>query len=203
VISVKASRAPLWIAMAIAVAGGAALAVIAPWKSGAAAGGAATDVASAPQAQPQPQLQVQIQPKAAPAPAAAAPAREPMIVKSMPVAPTPAPAKPVAAKPVAAKPDVAKPDVAKPAVKKIEKKVERVAVAPAPQPPAKPGRLSIDAKPWATIYVDGRKLGVTPLANLSLAAGDHTVKAVADDGRTQSLKIHVEPGGDVRKRVVW
>ena len=46
-------------------------------------------------------------------------------------------------------------------------------------------------------------IGVTPIANQSLTAGDHTVKAVTDDGRTQSLKIHVEPGGDVRKRVVW
>ncbi len=37
------------------------------------------------------------------------------------------------------------------------------------------GRLSINAVPWADVWVSGRALGSTPLANLALAVGDHEV----------------------------
>jgi eukaryotic-like serine/threonine-protein kinase len=68
---------------------------------------------------------------------------------------------------------------------------------------ARPGHLSIDAQPWATIYVDGKKLGVTPIVGASLPAGDHSVKAIAQDGKSRSFHVRVEPGGNVRKRVTW
>ena len=72
-----------------------------------------------------------------------------------------------------------------------------------PRPAAKPGKLVIDADPWATIYVDGRKIGVTPILGHSLSAGDHVVKAVTADGKTKSLRIEVEPGGTVKRKVTW
>jgi hypothetical protein len=35
------------------------------------------------------------------------------------------------------------------------------------------GRLSVNAQPWAEVSVDGRVLGETPLANLSIPIGEH------------------------------
>lgn len=52
---------------------------------------------------------------------------------------------------------------------------------PAPTPPSTPtpstglGRLSVDAVPWATISLDGRELGETPLADLEVPLGPHTL----------------------------
>jgi eukaryotic-like serine/threonine-protein kinase len=36
-----------------------------------------------------------------------------------------------------------------------------------------PGRLSINATPWAEVWLGDRKLGDTPLANVALPAGEH------------------------------
>lgn len=58
-----------------------------------------------------------------------------------------------------------------------------------------PGTLSIDATPWATITVDGRPLGETPLANVKLPPGAHTVVAAnPDTGKTVKQKITIAPG---------
>jgi hypothetical protein len=35
--------------------------------------------------------------------------------------------------------------------------------------------VSINAKPWADVFVDGGALGQTPLANVSLAIGTHQI----------------------------
>jgi hypothetical protein len=56
------------------------------------------------------------------------------------------------------------------------------------------GALSVDSTPWATIYVDGKKLGITPLIGKPLPAGKHHVRAVTEDGRTQDRDVVVEPG---------
>jgi serine/threonine protein kinase len=127
---------------------------------------------------------------------------------------------PVAAPPATAPPATAPPAAAPPAVA-IDAGVSPldaatapppvVAVGPAvieprrpPRPPAaRLGKLFIDARPWATIYVDGRKLGVTPIVGHALPAGGHVIKAVTEDGRTQSLRIEVPAGGEVRKKVTW
>ena len=37
------------------------------------------------------------------------------------------------------------------------------------------GRLNINALPWATVSVDGKPVGETPLANLALPIGPHEV----------------------------
>jgi hypothetical protein len=50
--------------------------------------------------------------------------------------------------------------------------------APAPQRPAvagKPGCLSVNAVPFATVYVDDREMGDTPQACLRLSPGRHRV----------------------------
>jgi hypothetical protein len=38
-----------------------------------------------------------------------------------------------------------------------------------------PGRLSVNAQPWAEFFVDGKSFGETPLANLSVPVGEHEV----------------------------
>ena len=37
------------------------------------------------------------------------------------------------------------------------------------------GYLSLNALPWAEVWVDGNAVGTTPLANLSLPIGSHEV----------------------------
>ncbi len=60
--------------------------------------------------------------------------------------------------------------------------------------PAEPGSYSIDSTPYATIYLDGTKLGDTPLFNLKVPAGKHTIRAVLQDGRARTLSVTIEAG---------
>jgi hypothetical protein len=57
-----------------------------------------------------------------------------------------------------------------------------------------PGWYSIDSTPFATIAIDDRPAGVTPLVHKPLAAGRHHVHAVLGDGRTKDVVIVVPPG---------
>jgi serine/threonine protein kinase len=56
------------------------------------------------------------------------------------------------------------------------------------------GLLSVDSSPFATIYLDGNKLGATPFFNQPVSAGKHELRAVLDDGRSQKRTITIEPG---------
>ncbi|HTL35911.1 MAG TPA: serine/threonine-protein kinase [Kofleriaceae bacterium] len=60
--------------------------------------------------------------------------------------------------------------------------------------PAKAGYFSIESTPFATIYIDGKPFGITPLVKKELPAGRHRVKAWLDDGRMKELKIEIQPG---------
>ncbi len=68
--------------------------------------------------------------------------------------------------------------------------------APAVTEPAraKPGTFSIDSTPFATIFVDGKRLDVTPILRRPLPAGRHRIRAVLADGRTKELAIEVRAG---------
>ena len=37
------------------------------------------------------------------------------------------------------------------------------------------GLVNLNAAPWAELWIDGRRVGETPLANLSVPAGEHEV----------------------------
>ncbi len=39
--------------------------------------------------------------------------------------------------------------------------------------PVPPGRISVNAMPWAEVWIDGRQVGETPLANLEVPIGEH------------------------------
>ena len=78
-------------------------------------------------------------------------------------------------------------------------------VAPKPKPVVgPPGFVSIDSKPYATIFVDGRNMGETPLFKLSLLPGKHRVRAVSSGGGEQNFVLTVQPGKESPpKRLVW
>ncbi len=57
-----------------------------------------------------------------------------------------------------------------------------------------PGMLSVDSTPYATIYIDGKRFGVTPMLKRKLSAGHHTLRAVLADGRRRELPIEIPAG---------
>lgn len=63
---------------------------------------------------------------------------------------------------------------------------------PATRP--KPGTFSIDSTPFATIYVDGKRFGLTPLVKKPLPAGPHKIRATLKDGRSKEMTIDVPSG---------
>lgn len=68
----------------------------------------------------------------------------------------------------------------------------------------RPGTISIDSRPFATIYIDGKRVDVTPLLDRSLPAGRHKIRAVLADGRAKELSVDV-PAGRAAKPItlVW
>jgi serine/threonine-protein kinase len=54
----------------------------------------------------------------------------------------------------------------------------------APPPPpvvTAKGTLVFIVRPWAEVHVDGKKIGVTPVAPMQLAVGPHQVRLVNPD----------------------
>jgi serine/threonine protein kinase len=75
---------------------------------------------------------------------------------------------------------------------------------PAPRPSGPPGWITIDSQPWATIYIDGKDYGPTPVGNVALAPGRHSVRAVTPSGATKELSIWIETGKtSPPKRIEW
>lgn len=64
------------------------------------------------------------------------------------------------------------------------------------------GTLRLNARPWAQVFVDGRKVGNTPLMNQEVPAGVRTIRLVNPElDMTKTLKIRVPPGQTVTKIV--
>ena len=66
--------------------------------------------------------------------------------------------------------------------------------APTPEPEPTPvplAQLSVNARPWARIDIDGREVGITPLGDLRLAIGEHVLAARFPDGRLVERRIRV------------
>jgi serine/threonine-protein kinase len=64
----------------------------------------------------------------------------------------------------------------------------------APRVDRRPAYLTVDSSPYATIYVDGKKLGVTPLFKVKLKPGKHRLKAVSATGQKQTRRLVLRPG---------
>jgi serine/threonine-protein kinase len=71
-------------------------------------------------------------------------------------------------------------------------------------PFATPGSLSITSDPYATIYLDGKKLGDTPLFRAKVPYGKWTLKAVLADGREKSFPIEIVAGKEYNAgKLTW
>jgi hypothetical protein len=65
-----------------------------------------------------------------------------------------------------------------------------------------PGRLSINSRPWAYVYIDGALRGETPLQELEISPGVHQLRLVNPGlKRSRTLKLQVRPGEQIRKAV--
>jgi len=73
----------------------------------------------------------------------------------------------------------------------------------APLAAAAPAALFVVAVPYATIYIDDTKLGVTPVLGAPVSAGRHTMRAVTAEGRSKTFTIHLSPGEPLRQRIQW
>lgn len=80
-------------------------------------------------------------------------------------------------------PDAQVPDAGKPDAGRVIRKLD-----------TRPAYLTVDSTPWATIYVDGKKLGVTPIFKIKLKPGKHKLKAVSATGAKKVLQVRLKPG---------
>jgi hypothetical protein len=65
---------------------------------------------------------------------------------------------------------------------------------PAPPPAApEPISVSINATPWATIEIDGEEIGITPMAGVMLAPGDHEFRVRLPDGTVLEEIVRIAP----------
>lgn len=63
------------------------------------------------------------------------------------------------------------------------------------------GRLTLKTKPRASVYLNGRRIGDTPLINLSVPAGVLTLRLVRSDTRAEhTLEVEVVPNRTTVKR---
>jgi hypothetical protein len=72
----------------------------------------------------------------------------------------------------------------------------RVATKP-PDPaaePGEPGQYSVDSRPYATIFIDGKSYGETPLFKVPLPPGKHRIRAVREDGEVRRYTVTIEAG---------
>jgi eukaryotic-like serine/threonine-protein kinase len=64
-----------------------------------------------------------------------------------------------------------------------------------------PGYFSIDALPYASIYIDGELAGITPLIRFPLRPGKHSVRAVTEGGTENRFTISVRSGDTISRRL--
>jgi hypothetical protein len=60
------------------------------------------------------------------------------------------------------------------------------------------GRVNINAIPWAQVWIDGRLVGESPLSEVPLAAGVHTITFRHPDFGERRETVTVRPGGETR-----
>jgi eukaryotic-like serine/threonine-protein kinase len=63
--------------------------------------------------------------------------------------------------------------------------------------------LSVDATPYATVFVDGEKKGITPLLRMEFTPGLHRMIARTEDGRTKRFTLQLDPGKTETVKVSW
>ena len=72
---------------------------------------------------------------------------------------------------------------------------------PPPPPPTGEGkaRLSVQSNPWAIVYLDGKKLGQTPISELDIPAGPHELHLVNSQlDISKDIRINARAGETVK-----
>jgi serine/threonine protein kinase len=71
-----------------------------------------------------------------------------------------------------------------------------------PPPTDAKARLTIDSEPWAVVFLDGEKIGQTPLSDVVIPAGTHQIRLVNSElSATKTLEIDAKPGQVIRQKV--
>jgi serine/threonine-protein kinase len=65
-----------------------------------------------------------------------------------------------------------------------------------PQPAR--GTLSVNSLPWASVFIDGRPAGHTPLERIRLSAGDHHIVLVSRTGKKIARQVTIRSGAEAR-----
>jgi hypothetical protein len=111
------------------------------------------------------------------------------------VPPLPAPAVPEALPPAPVEVAVEPPPPTPPAEPRaVEPEVAPEPVRAAPTRPPEPVRVQVQAHPWATIYIDGKLVGETPLGDLPVQPGLREFRAEMPDGRKLTKRVQVSSG---------
>jgi hypothetical protein len=82
-------------------------------------------------------------------------------------------------------------------VRVTENRTVSVSIAPPP------GAISVNASPWAQIWIDGRQVGETPLANISVPIGEHEVVFRHPQFGERRQKVLVQAGSMARASVIF
>jgi serine/threonine-protein kinase len=78
----------------------------------------------------------------------------------------------------------------------LERELPEITAEPGPAAPAPapgPISVSINATPWASIEIDGDEIGITPLAGVFLAPGDHDFRVTMPDGTILERTVRITP----------
>jgi hypothetical protein len=60
------------------------------------------------------------------------------------------------------------------------------------------GTLRINSRPWSQVFIDNKPVGTTPLLNVSVSAGQHSVRLVNNVfGMRKTFDVSVAPGENV------
>jgi len=66
------------------------------------------------------------------------------------------------------------------------------------------GKLAVYAVPWATVIVDGKRIGETPIKDFTLSAGSHSVELINDElGKRDKRRLSIAPNKTETIRVQW
>ena len=66
-----------------------------------------------------------------------------------------------------------------------------------------PGKLTLKTTPWTTVYLGKKKLGDTPLINVSLPPGKHTLRLVSSETNTENaIEIEIRSNETTVKKLM-
>ena len=64
------------------------------------------------------------------------------------------------------------------------------------------GYLTLFSEPWASVYLDSRKIGTTPFAKAAVPAGEAALTLdLEDSGTLRRVTVLIAPNSVTRKRV--